>query len=636
MTVDRTPATVRRTGPRHLHRAITTVLVVAGLVPLLLGVALVGYQSATAARTENHHSAQREAGRAADIVQRAFSEWRNELLVAAQDDALKQVFREPGRTGGLRPAVEAELVGISSLYPDLVDEACFISAAGPEIARTVHGKVAPEADLSPDESGNPFFTPTLALAAGQVHQHGPYVSPDSDRWVVSNSTPIVVDGKNVALLHYEINLDALRLRLAGTLPAGAQARIVDTASGLLILNTADRTPIGKEPLAKAADVAPIAGNLSRVSAVVPAELGNVNQWRIDIGLVGAPIVKMPVLAELAGFVIVVGVLLVLAASRYSASLVRPIQRLAERVTALADGDLSGRLMLGRRDELGALGDAVDRATDSLAGTIRAITGEAGALGTAVDRLHAVSATLNGQADTTAAESATMSNAAEAMATSVEALSGGVHDLGEAMLEIAENANQASTVAAAGTRIAHEGAGQVNELVAAAGMIDDVVAVIASVAGQTRLLALNATIEAARAGEHGHGFAVVADEVKQLADQTSQATEQIRSRIEAVRQAAAAAAEAMGRINETIVEVDRAQGTIAQSVQAQSANSRATASGVDAVAAGTRAMAAGTGTVVHAVAEAKSAAGDTAVAAETVARSATQLRTLVGHFRIGDR
>ena len=44
-----------------------------------------------------------------------------------------------------------------------------------------------------------------------------------------------------------------------------------------------------------------------------------------------------------------------------------------------------------------------------------------------------------------------------------------------------------------------------------------VALIDTIAAQTRLLALNATIEAARAGKAGKGFAVVASEVKDLAD-----------------------------------------------------------------------------------------------------------------------
>ena len=57
-------------------------------------------------------------------------------------------------------------------------------------------------------------------------------------------------------------------------------------------------------------------------------------------------------------------------------------------------------------------------------------------------------------------------------------------------------------------------------------VHSIVALIQSIAEQTKLLALNATIEAARAGEYGKGFSVVASEVSKLANQTSEAAKEI--------------------------------------------------------------------------------------------------------------
>ncbi len=65
-------------------------------------------------------------------------------------------------------------------------------------------------------------------------------------------------------------------------------------------------------------------------------------------------------------------------------------------------------------------------------------------------------------------------------------------------------------------------------------IDQIVALITSLASQTNLLALNAAIEAAQAGEHGKGFAVVADEVRKLAEQSSTAAGKIGSLVHEIQ------------------------------------------------------------------------------------------------------
>lgn len=58
-------------------------------------------------------------------------------------------------------------------------------------------------------------------------------------------------------------------------------------------------------------------------------------------------------------------------------------------------------------------------------------------------------------------------------------------------------------------------------------IDEAVALIFSISGQTNLLSLNASIEAARAGEAGRGFAVVAEEIRKLSEQSAAGAEQIK-------------------------------------------------------------------------------------------------------------
>ena len=107
--------------------------------------------------------------------------------------------------------IGAALGYLEQLYPTSIGEACVIDRSGHEVARVVFGKHASFADLSPDESGNPFFRPTFALPAGVVYQAPPYVSPDTGEWVISNSTVVPSpDGHSRAFFHFEVGIESFR------------------------------------------------------------------------------------------------------------------------------------------------------------------------------------------------------------------------------------------------------------------------------------------------------------------------------------------------------------------------------------------------------------------------------------------
>jgi methyl-accepting chemotaxis protein len=65
-------------------------------------------------------------------------------------------------------------------------------------------------------------------------------------------------------------------------------------------------------------------------------------------------------------------------------------------------------------------------------------------------------------------------------------------------------------------------------------IGEIVTLINSVAGQTKIIAFNAELEASAAGEAGKNFQIVALEIRRLADSTTSSTEEIKKRIREIQ------------------------------------------------------------------------------------------------------
>jgi methyl-accepting chemotaxis protein len=214
------------------------------------------------------------------------------------------------------------------------------------------------------------------------------------------------------------------------------------------------------------------------------------------------------------------IVLALAFALVQLGISRPIAQLVVELKKLADGDFNIALPgLGRKDEIGQISAAAELVAERVGSTITNIRA-------AANEVTSASAEIS-------TSTTDLSQRTEEQAASLEETAASMEELTSTVKKNAENAAEASKLAAMTREVAGRGGKVVAETVEAMAKIEgssqkisDIIGVIDEIARQTNLLALNAAVEAARAGEAGRGFAVVASEVRSLAQRSSQAAKDI--------------------------------------------------------------------------------------------------------------
>jgi methyl-accepting chemotaxis protein len=548
-----------------LRHALVAGVLIAGLLPLALGVGVFAWRSAADARTRSASLVEEKADAGAQTLSRMLHDFRYQLLLAANDSALRQWYETPKARDALRPTIEDSMILLHDLQPDLIDEACFIDAGGPELARMVRGEAAPVADLSPDESGASFFAPTFQKEPGSVYQGTPYVSPDSGRWVVPTSTPISERGTAVALLHFEVSLEGIRSQLSSTLGSDTSFRVVDTATDTVVLDGADPAPIVDQPFAT---VGTWGADKTLADAGVTGVHDGLEDWTLQVGVAQPSALGSDELLALGTLLIMTLVALWLWSRRVSNGIVEPAAKAAWAAEGLAEGDLTRRVLSTRADELGQMANGLDEAGARMSVALADIADSTDELSGSASDLTRASVATAAASGSTAEAAAMATNEAAAVNDGVVSAEAQAGELRAGADRIADGAGEALRVAADAVATMTEATEVMGRLGASSAEIGDVVGLIEAVAEQTHLLALNASIEAARAGAAGKGFAVVADEVKSLATETQDGVEQIRARITKIQADAEASREANERVAATVEQIEQRQREITGEIEEQ--------------------------------------------------------------------
>ncbi|HTY56695.1 MAG TPA: methyl-accepting chemotaxis protein [Candidatus Binataceae bacterium] len=312
-----------------------------------------------------------------------------------------------------------------------------------------------------------------------------------------------------------------------------------------------------------------------------------------------------------------------------------LQEKLEVLKRVAAGDLSGRLKVMSKDEIGQLADTINQMSERLSAMVEEIRANSETLSSASEELTASAQQMGAQSHQASAQAGTVSAAAEQLSNNVQTVSTATEEMTVSIKEIAKNATEAAQVADSAARVAENTNATVSKLGESSAEIGNVIKVITSIAEQTNLLALNATIEAARAGEAGKGFAVVANEVKELAKETAKATEDIGRKVEAIQGDAKGAVDTIGQITGVIKRINDIQNTIASAVEEQTATTNEIARNISEGAKGSTDIAQNIVGVAQAAKSTEESASASQQAAAELAKMATALRQLVERFKLID-